>query len=187
MNEDCGSHNWFAVEIQHNRERTVADLLQSKGLDIFLPTYQEPRQWSDRIKLTEFPLFPGYLFCQINRERRMPILTTPGVRRIVAFGNAPVPVPDAEIEAVRRFSKSKLKIHPWPFLEIGQTVRIEKGPLAGVEGILQEFRGNYRVVVSISLLQRSIAAEMDGTCIKRGHSYPETQTPSSLLYNSSRG
>jgi transcription antitermination factor NusG len=185
MNEDCGSHSWFAVEIQHNRERAVADLLQSKGFDAFLPTYQEPRQWSDRIKLTELPLFPGYLFCRLNGERRLPILTTPGVRRIISFGNTPIPVPEDEIEAVRRFIKSKLKIHPWPFLEVGQTVRIEKGPLAGVEGVLQEFRGNYRVVVSISLLQRSIAAEMDGTWIKGGHSCLETKMPSGLLHNSS--
>jgi transcription antitermination factor NusG len=120
-------------------------------------------------------------------ERRMPILTTPGVRRIVSFGNTPVPVPESEIEAVRRFIQSKLKIHPWPFLEIGQTVKIEKGPLAGVEGILQEFRGNYRVVVSISLLQRSIAAEMDGTWIKTSHACSETKTPSNLLYSSSGG
>jgi transcription antitermination factor NusG len=102
----------------------------------------------------------------------MPILSTPGVRRIVGFGSTPIPVPENEIEAVRCFIKSKLKIQPWPFLEIGQTVKIQKGPLAGVEGVLQEFRGNYRVVVSISLLQRSIAAEMDGTWIKTSHSCP---------------
>ncbi|HEX4232480.1 MAG TPA: UpxY family transcription antiterminator [Bryobacteraceae bacterium] len=169
MDDSCGLYSWFAVEARHNRERAVADLLQAKGLESFLPTYEEPRQWSDRVKLTELPLFPGYLFCRLNSERRMPILTTPGVRRIVCFGSTPVPVPETEIEAVRRFIKSKLKIQPWPFLEIGQTVKIQKGPLAGVEGILQEFRGNYRVVVSIALLQRSIAAEMDGTWIKATH------------------
>jgi transcription termination/antitermination protein NusG len=172
MNEDRSLHKWFAVEVRHNREKSVAELLAQKGLEAFLPTYEEPRQWSDRIKLTELPLFPGYLFCRIVGDRRMPILTTPGVRGVVGFGSIPVPVPESEIEAVRRFIKSKLKIQPWPFLQIGQTVRIQKGPLAGVEGILQEFRGNYRVVVSISLLQRSIAAEMDGTWVKGADQSP---------------
>jgi transcription antitermination factor NusG len=172
MSESFGMHSWFAVEIRRNRERAVADLLRAKGLDTFLPTYEEPRQWSDRVKLTEFPLFPGYLFCRLTGERRMPILSTPGVRGIVGFGSTPVPVPENEIEAVRRFVNSKLMVQPWPFLAVGQTVKIQKGPLAGVEGILQEFKGNYRVVVSISLLQRSIAAEMDGTWIKGINSLP---------------
>lgn len=181
MNENSGSQSWFAVEIRHNRERSVADLLQAKGLEAFLPTYEEPRQWSDRVKLTELPLFPGYLFCRLSGERRMPILTTPGVRGIVGFGSTPVPVPESEIESVRSFIKSKLKVQPWPFLEIGQTVKIQKGPLAGVEGILQEFRGNYRVVVSISLLQRSIAAEMDGTWIKGSHMCALSPKPCAAL------
>jgi transcription antitermination factor NusG len=172
MNDNCGSHSWFAVEIRHNRERAVADLLQARDLETFLPTYTEPRQWSDRVKLTELPLFPGYLFCRLSGERRMPILTTPGVRRIVSFGTKPVPVPEGEIEAVRLFINSKLNVQPWPFLEVGQRVKIQKGPLAGVEGIIQEFRGQYRVVVSISLLQRSVAAEMDGTWIKGSNPCP---------------
>lgn len=176
MSEDRSPHNWFAVEVRHNREKVVADLLEAKGLEAFLPSYQEPRKWSDRVKLTELPLFPGYLFCRIVGDRRMPILTTPGVRGVVGFGSVPVPVPDGEIEAVRLFIKSRLKIQPWPFLQIGQAVKIQKGPLAGVEGILQEFRGNYRVVVSISLLQRSIAAEMDGTWVKGADHAPLPQS-----------
>jgi transcriptional antiterminator RfaH len=183
MDDICGSRRWFAVEIKHNREKTVADLLQARGLEAFLPTYTEPRQWSDRVKLTELPLFPGYLFCRLNEDRRMPILTTPGVRRIVSFGSTPIPVPEAEIEAVRLFIKSKLKIHPWPFLEVGQPVKIQKGPLAGVEGILQEFRGHYRVVVSISLLQRSIAAEMDGTWIKGSLPCPAQVKPCAAAFS----
>ena len=180
MNEHCELYNWYAVETRHYREKNVAELLQGKGLETFLPTYEEPRQWSDRIKVAELPLFPGYLFCRLNGERRMPILSTPGVRKIVSFGKTPVPVPEDEIEAVQQFIKSKLKIQPWPFLEIGQKVRIQKGPLAGVDGILQEFRGNYRVVVSISLLQRSVAAELDGTWIKASGAYGLTASKSSV-------
>lgn len=184
MPEHCDLHNWYAVEIRHNREKNVAELLEAKGLETFLPTYEEPRQWSDRIKIAELPLFPGYLFCRLNGERRMPILSTPGVRRIVCFGTTPVPVPEGEIETVRQFVRSKLKIQPWPFLEIGQKVKIQKGPLAGVDGILQEFRGNYRVVVSIALLQRSVAAELDGTWIKATHASPSSslKTSATVLY-----
>jgi transcription antitermination factor NusG len=88
------------------------------------------------------------------------------VRSIVSFGRVPAPIPDAEIESVRRFISADLNVKPWPFLRVGQTVRVEKGPLAGLDGILEEFKGTYRVVVSISLLQRSIAAEVDGSWLR---------------------
>jgi transcription antitermination factor NusG len=166
MNGDGYNKSWFAVQVRTNREKFVFDQICAKGEEAFLPTYREPRKWSDRTKLAELPLFPGYLFCRIRGERRLPILTTPGVRDIVGFGKIPVSIPDSEIATIRRFIGSELNIQPWPFLRTGQTVRIEKGPLAGVEGILKEVKGNYRVVVSISLLQRSVAAELDGTWVR---------------------
>lgn len=166
MTESSVDKEWFAVRVKPKRENFAFENLMARGIEAFLPTYREPRQWSDRIKLIALPLFPGYLFCRSEQPRRLPILTTPGVRDIVGFGNIPATIPDAEINAVRRFIDSKLNIQPWPFLRTGQVVRIERGPLAGVEGILKEVKGNYRVVVSISLLQRSIAAELDGSWVR---------------------
>jgi transcription antitermination factor NusG len=166
MSGDNDQRNWYAVRVRPNLEKSVCDFLQTKGLEAFLPTYQEPRNWSDRVKILNLPLFPGYLFCRTNDDRRLPILTTPGVRDIVGFGKTPAPIPEFEIDAVRRFIHCDLKVKPWPFLRIGQKVTIQKGPLSGIEGILQEFKGGCRVVVSISLLQRSIAAELDGTWVR---------------------
>jgi len=158
--------DWFAIQTRPNLEQAVSKALQMKGFDSFLPTYKEPRSWSDRVKMLSLPLFPGYVFWRKDGERTLPALTTPGVRSIVSFGRVPAPIPEGEIESVRRFIEADLNVKPWPFLRVGQTVRVEKGPLAGVDGILEEFKGSYRVVVSISLLQRSISAEVDGSWLR---------------------
>lgn len=166
MAKDSASSAWFALQTKPTFEQTVSKALEMKGFTAFVPTYKEPREWSDRVKLLDVPLFPGYVFWRHDGTRTLPALTTPGVRSIVSFGRVPAEIPDFEIESVRRFINSHLNVKPWPFLHLGQTVRVEKGPLAGVNGILQEFKGSYRVVVSISLLQRSIAAEVDGTWVR---------------------
>lgn len=118
-------------------------------------------RWSDRVKTVEKPLFPGYVFCGFDPHRRLPILTTPGVLHIVGFGKEPVPVDDVELEAVRATLRSGLLVRPWPFLQVGERVVVERGPLAGVEGRISQFKGAFRLVVSISLLRRSIAAEIE--------------------------
>lgn len=159
-------NDWFAIQTRPNLEQTVSKALEMKGFDSFVPTYKEPRSWSDRVKLLDLPLFPGYVFWRMDGDRTLPALTTPGVKSIVSFGRVPAPIPDSEIQSVRRFISSDLTIKPWPFLRVGQMVRVEKGPLAGVDGTLSEFKGLYRVVVSISLLQRSIAAEVDGSWLR---------------------
>jgi transcription antitermination factor NusG len=161
-----GRSDWFAIQTRPKLEQTVSKALEMKGFDSFVPTYKEPRTWSDRVKLLDLPLFPGYVFWRKQGERTLPALTTPGVRSIVSFGSVPAAIPDSEIESVRRFIAADLNIKPWPFLRVGQLIRVEKGPLAGVDGIIEEFKGSYRVVVSISLLQRSIAAEVDGSWVR---------------------
>jgi transcription antitermination factor NusG len=166
MARDSGGCTWFAIQTKPSFEQTVSKALEMKGFAAFVPTYREPRAWSDRVKILDVPLFPGYVFWRKDGERTLPALTTPGVRSIVSFGRVPAAIPNEEIESVRRFISSDLDVKPWPFLRVGQTVRVEKGPLAGVDGILQEFKGSYRVVVSISLLQRSIAAEVDGSWVR---------------------
>jgi transcription antitermination factor NusG len=136
--------------------------LRGKGYEEFLPLYRSRRRWSDRIKELDLPLFPGYLFCRFDvSDRLMPILTTPGVIGIVGAGKTPVPVDDEEIEAIRALLRSGLVVQPWPFLRVGSKVYIEGGPLAGVEGIISNTDKVYRLVVSVSLLQRSVAVEID--------------------------
>jgi transcription antitermination factor NusG len=158
--------DWFAIQTKPKFEQTVSYALTAKGYESFVPMYKEPRKWSDRIKLIGLPLFPGYVFWRNDGERTLPALTTPGVRSIVSFGRVPASIPDSEIDSVRRFIASELDVKPWPFLHVGRPVRIEKGPLAGVVGTIQEFKGTCRIVISISLLQRSISAEVDGSWVQ---------------------
>jgi transcription antitermination factor NusG len=156
---------WFAIQVRSRYENLVAAFLNEKGYESFLPKYWRRRQWSDRIKKVELPLFPGYLFCRFNPQDRLPILQAPGLISIVGIGKVPVPVGDVEIEALRMLVSASLSHQPWPYIRVGQRVRIEQGVLCGLEGILQSFKGHHRIVVSVSLLQRSVAAEIDAAWI----------------------
>jgi transcription antitermination factor NusG len=140
----------------------AASTLHGKGYEKFLPLYRSRRQWSDRVKEVELPLFPGYLFCRFDlRHTLMPILTTPGVINIVGAGKTPLPVADEEIESIRAILRAGLAVEPWPRLAVGSKVYIERGPLAGIEGIIMNLDKGHRLVVSVSLLQRSVAVEID--------------------------
>jgi transcription antitermination factor NusG len=152
---------WFAMRVRTNYEKTFSRAIESRGFDFFLPTYQKTRAWSDRIKQIHQPLFPGYVFCLLNLQERAPALLAPGAMRFVGIGRNPIAIPEAEIESLRTLINS-FQVKPWPFLRLGQKVRIEKGPLAGVEGVIESFRSGYRIVVSIELLQRSVTAELEG-------------------------
>jgi transcription antitermination factor NusG len=158
--------SWFALRVRSNYEHVTALHLRDRGFEEFSPTYKTERQWSDRKKQIDLPLFPGYVFCRLNPEDRLPVLTVPGTVGLVGFGKGPAAVPDHEIESVRRMIGSGLLVAPWPFLEVGQTVLIERGPLTGVEGIIQEVKKTFRLVVSIPMLQRSVSAEIDRTWIR---------------------
>lgn len=153
---------WYALQVRTALGKIASAGLRGKGYQEFLPLYITQRHWSDRVKNVEVPLFPGYLFCRFDPLNRLvPVLTTPGVIRIVSVGRTPLPVEEAEIEAVHRVVDSGLAAAPWPFLSAGCRVAIERGPLAGLEGILTRFAGAHRLVVSINLLQRSVAVEID--------------------------
>jgi len=152
---------WFAVRVRSNHERISALHLEERGYEEFAPSYKVERRWSDRKKEIEQFLFPGYVFCRFNPQQRLPVLSAPGVVGLVGCGKIPTAIPDEEIERIRRMVQSGLLITPWPFLELGQTVLIEQGPLAGVEGILEEVKGKCRLIVSINLLRRSVGAEVD--------------------------
>jgi transcription antitermination factor NusG len=155
------SEQWFALRVKSRSEKVVSTIARNKGFEEFLPLYQCRRRWSDRLKSVEFPLFPGYVFCRLDPQYRLPLLTIPGVIQFVGIGKVPVPIDDAEIMAIQSAVATGLSTEPWPFLEVGQRVRLEDGPLAGLEGFLIEIRKRFRVVVSVSLLKRSMAVEID--------------------------
>jgi transcription antitermination factor NusG len=157
---------WFAVRVRSNYEKIASASLRSKGYEELLPLCTGRRVWSDRIKVVESPIFPGYVFCRFDPSRRLPILTTPGVVGIVGFGDAPAPVHEHEISSLRALLEAGLSCEPWPFLKVGQPITIEHGPLAGVDGTVLQIKGQYRLIVQISLLQRSVAAEIDRETVR---------------------
>jgi transcription antitermination factor NusG len=158
--------NWYALRVRPNFEKLVALALRGKGYDEFLPLYRKLSRWSDRKKQIELPLFPGYVFSRFDVNQRLPILIIPGVMQVVGFGNKPEPIADEELRAVERFAASGLPVEPWPFLKVGELVLVDDGPLAGLEGTLVEVKNRYRIVVSLTLLQRSVAVEIDRDCIR---------------------
>jgi transcription antitermination factor NusG len=139
----------------------IASHLEGQGYDCFLPLTKSMRRWSDRMKEVEQPLFPGYLFCRFDLNNRGPLLMTPGVRQIVGVGRTPVAVEESELLAIRQVLASGLPSQAWQYLHVGQRVRVNHGSLCNVEGILVNFKGSHRVVLSVSLLQRSVAMEID--------------------------
>jgi len=159
------SYPWFALQVRSRYENIVTAHLTGMGYESFLPLYMCRRRWSDRFKEIERPLFPGYVFCRLNPLDRLPILITPGVFLIVGLGKTPVPIDEAEIAAIQSAVKSGLPSQPWPFMQIGQRVRIEHGPLCGLDGVLLDFRGHHRVVLSVTLLQRSIAVQVENAWV----------------------
>jgi transcription termination/antitermination protein NusG len=152
---------WYALQVRQRTEKLTAQLLDQKGYGPFLPTYVVKRRWSDRVRIVDQPLFPGYLFCKLDPRVRMPLLTTPGVISIVGAGHHPIAIPDGEIDAVRRITNSAAAVEPWPYLKSGEKVTISDGPLRGVQGILASVKSCCKVIVSINLLQRSVAVEVD--------------------------
>ena len=161
-----GDQSWFALQVRTRWENSTALLLAGKGYQTLLPTYQVKRQWGRRVKQVDAPLFPGYVFCRFDAQKRLPIVVTPGVITVVGRGRLPVPVDDTELAAIQTVVSSGLQAEPWPYLEVGQKVRIDSDALEGLEGILINFKGNDRIVVSVSLLRRSVALEIDRSCVK---------------------
>ncbi len=156
---------WYALTVAPRKEKVTAQTLQRAGFEGFLPLYSSERFWSDRIKTLEKPLFPGYVFCRFDMRVRPAILRTPGVVSIVSFGKTPEPVDDGEVAALQSVCRSGLAATPWPTPEVGSKVRLHEGPLRGLEGILVEDKKT-RLVLSLTLLQRSVAVEIDRAWIE---------------------
>jgi transcription antitermination factor NusG len=167
--------HWFAIRVRSNFERVTVLHLRERGYEEFAPSHQTDRLWSDRRKRVDEFLFPGYVFCRFDVAQRLPVLTVPGVVGLVGFGKVPSPIPDVEIESIRSMVDSGFLVTPWPFMRRGQPVIIERGPLAGVEGILEQVKGKFRLVVSICLLQRSVSTEVDRNWVRPIRSLTSTE------------
>ena len=152
---------WYALQVWSRKEPAVFAHLQGLGYECFLPTYKSRRQWSDRVKELEQPLFPGYLFSRFDFHNRRGLVMAPGVIQIVGNGKTPLPVAADEIERLQIAVAAENGRQPWPYIEVGERVRVTHGALRGVEGILINIKGSHRVVLSVSLLQRSVAVEVD--------------------------
>ena len=155
------TQRWFGIRVKTRKEAFSSAALDSRGYECFSPTYTVRRRWSDRVKEVPEALFPGYVFCRFEVQRRVPILTAPGVIEIVGVGRTPEPIPDEEIWALQRAVKLCSSTHPWPYVSVGQRVRSESGPMAGTEGVLVKVKNSSRLILSVHLLQRSVSLELD--------------------------
>jgi transcription antitermination factor NusG len=182
---------WSAIYTRHQHEKSISEILEAKGFEVFLPLYESTRKWRDRRMVLSLPLFPCYVFVRGAHERRLPVLTTPGVHMIISRGERIATVPDEEIEAIRRIVEGKLAVEPHPFLRCGERVRVVQGPLEGVEGVLTRKKNLYRLVLSVEMLAQSVAVEIDALdvvpAVERGvvEAYPESQKDSDILPRSS--
>jgi transcription antitermination factor NusG len=179
-----GSAGWLAIHTRHQHESLAARSLAYKGFEVFLPVYIRVRQWSDRIKELSAPLFPGYVFLRGELEHQIRILTTPGVLGLVGFAGVPAFIPDEEIEAVRQTLARSARVEPFPFLKCGDWVRVKDGPLEGLEGILVRHKGQFRLVLSVLLLQKSVAVEVDAWRVERAPKFVWHATRQPITFDS---
>ncbi len=165
-NSNSDGSPWWALYTRHQHEKTVADALAHKGFDVFLPLYESVRRWKDRRMLLELPLFPCYVFLRGGADRRLQVVTTPGVHTILTAGDHVAAIPDAEIEAIRRSLDADYHVEPHPYLRCGERVRVVRGSLEGVEGILTRKKSLCRLVLSVDMLAQSVAVEVNAADVE---------------------
>jgi len=158
---------WYAAYTKHQHEKRAAEYFSNNGFEVFLPLYVSAHRWKDRTQMVTLPLFPCYVFLKTSLERKLEILRTPGVFGLVGNGGRAVSISDGDVDVVRRVTESRARIEPHPYLNCGDRVRVRVGPLAGAEGILTRLKNRYRVVVSIELLQKAVAVEVDLSVLER--------------------
>jgi transcription antitermination factor NusG len=166
---DVGMHeasDWWALYTRHQHEKTVAEMLSAKGFEVFLPLYESIRRWKDRSKMLTLPLFPCYVFVRGGLNRRLQVVTTPGVHMILFRGETVAIIPEAEIQAIRKVVEGPFRVEPHPFLKCGERVRVTRGSLEGVEGVLVRKKNLYRLVLSVDMMAQSVAVEIDATDVE---------------------
>ena len=153
---------WFAIKVKSRHEKVVSELLKSKGYDEFLPLYLRRTMSGKRtLEAHSIPLFPSYLFCRFNPRWRLPILSTRGVVQIVKYGQVPAEIDERVVESVRALTASGIELSPHPYIGVGDEVTIHGGPLDGINGLMVKHKSGERIVVSIHMIQRSVALEID--------------------------
>jgi transcription antitermination factor NusG len=158
---------WYAIYTRHQHEKMVAQNLTSKGFKTFLPLYVTTRNWKDRTKTLSLPLFPCYVFLKGGLERQLQIITTPGIHGMVSSGGQPAAIPLFEIEAIRRVVESGMRVEAHPFLKCGDLVRVKRGPLEGIHGILVRKKNLCRLVLSVEMLGKSVVMEIDAIQVEK--------------------
>ncbi len=155
-------NDWFAFRVRPRHEKQVSITLREKGFTEFLPVYKSRRQWADRTKIVEMPLFPGYIFCSTTRSSIVPVLMTSGVIDVIRAGNNPLPAAKTEIEALRQTVSVDVPLESWPYTDLSESesFSILRGPLAGLTGALVEVRCSRRLILSVNLLRRSVLVEV---------------------------
>ena len=157
---DSGA-NWYALYTVARHEKRVADQINQQGISCFLPLYRSVRRWKDRRKELPLVLFPSYVFVRMTLQHRLRVLQLPGAVRLVTFNGRPAPLPELEIQHLQNQLSLCGNIEPHPYLSIGHRVRVRSGPLKGLEGIILRTKDRCRVVLSIHLIMRSVAVEVD--------------------------
>jgi transcription termination/antitermination protein NusG len=152
---------WFAVHVKVRYEKFVAEMLREKGFETFAPLYRHKRYYGKVVKESHLPLFPGYAFCRLNPSNRLPVLLTPGVIKLLGNGKTPYPVDEGEISALQRAAQARVPMTPFGYLRSGEMGHIARGPLAGLEGVVVQEKRSFRLVLSVTLLQRSVMLEVD--------------------------
>ena len=163
---ETAKYPWFALRVKSNHEKAVCSYLTVKGFEVFLPVCRTRNRWADRFKLVETPLFSGYVFSRLDRTRPNAVLSTPGVIQIVGTGRLPEPVLEGEISAIRRAVDANFQLRECDFFTKGQQATVIGGALAGLEGTVVSLKQKSRLVLSISLLQRSVALEIDENVVQ---------------------
>jgi len=161
---------WYAVHVRSRHEFQVFDRLSKKGIEAFLPVVERLRKWKDRKKLITFPIFPGYLFVHIlnNTQEKLHVLKINGVVRLLGSGHGePEPIPDDQIISLKKLVENKKELDPYPYLDKGQRVRIRRGPLTGVEGMLVEKLGKHMLVLSVDVLRQGVALTIDAGDVEK--------------------
>lgn len=152
---------WYAAYTSANHEKKVAEQLGVREVEHFLPVYESLRRWKDRRVRLQLPLFPGYVFVRMALRDRLRVQQVPGVARLVGFDGTPAALPEEEMEALRSSLARGVRAEPHPFLKIGRRVKVKSGPMEGLQGILKRRKGESRLVVSVELIQRAMAVEID--------------------------
>jgi transcription antitermination factor NusG len=157
---------WWAIYTRHQHEKVVAETLSEKGFKVFLPLYESVRRWKDRKKLLSLPLFPCYVFVKGGFDRKLQVVTTPGVHMILYRGERVATIPETEIEAIQKAVEGRYRVEPHPFLKCGERVRVVRGTLEGVEGILLRKKNWCRLVLSVDMLAQSVLVEIDSSDVE---------------------